>query len=104
MHMGIDHAGHQRGVTQIDDLGACGVFHARSDGANAIAFDKNFAGLQDRTGVDLEQPRSVQHDRTFCCGRLLRGGRSVEQKHETGHDGEEGQLKSSNRIEGGHCY
>jgi hypothetical protein len=31
-------------------------------GADALALDQNFAGLEQRSGVYLEQPRRVEHD------------------------------------------
>ncbi len=106
MNMGIDHAGHQRGVAQIDDLGACGMFHARSDGANAMVFDKNFAGLQDRTGVDLKQPRSVQHDGVGLSAVGAVARRPIDETRPTESSKKRTQTQSaeSNQIEHGYEY
>ena len=62
VHMGVDKAGKQRGVTQVNDLGPLRVLDGSAHGADALALDQNFARLEQRSGVYLEQPRRVEHD------------------------------------------
>jgi hypothetical protein len=78
MDVGIDQAGKQGAVAEVDDSGALGMIDRGADGANAIAFDKNFAGPEQGSGINLEQARGVEDDGRG--GRLcVNGGR---------HDGE----------------
>jgi hypothetical protein len=72
MDVGIDQPGEQRGVAEVDDSGALGMIHRGGDGANAIPFDQYFAGLEQGSGIDLEQARGVEDDGRG--GRLLRVG------------------------------
>jgi hypothetical protein len=37
-----------------------------ADGANAIALNEDFAGLEERAGVHLEQPCGVEDDGCAC--------------------------------------
>ena len=71
VHMGVNEAGKQRGVAEVDDLGALRVVNQCGDGANAIALDKNLAGPEERAGIDLEQAGGVENDGRGC--RLLGG-------------------------------
>ena len=77
MDVGVDEAGEQRGVAEVDDLRALRMVDRSADGADALALDQNFAGLKDCAGVDLKQARGVEHDGRG--GRLLRDGNSGEQ-------------------------
>ena len=72
MNMGIDHAGHQCDVAEIDDFSVRGTLHAGSHRTNAIAFDKNLARLQNCSGVNLKQARCVQDKRDWWRCRPLR--------------------------------
>jgi hypothetical protein len=46
------------------------VLDGPAHGADALALDQNLAGLEQRSGVYLEQPRRMEHDGR--AGRLLR--------------------------------
>ena len=46
MHVRVDQAGDQRGVAEVDDLRALRMLDRRADGANALAFDEDLAGLE----------------------------------------------------------
>ena len=71
MHMGVDQAGKQRCVAEVDDPGALRMVDRAADGADAVALDENFAGLEEGSGVHLEQARGVKDDGRD--GRLLGG-------------------------------
>jgi hypothetical protein len=68
----VDQAGEQGGVAQVDDFGALGMINRLPNGANAISLDQNFAGLEQGSGVNLEQARGVEDDGRG--GWLLCGG------------------------------
>ena len=72
MHVRVDEAGEQRGVAQVDDFGALRMVDRRAHGANALALDEDFAGLEQGAGIDLEQARGVEDD--GGGGGLLRRG------------------------------
>ena len=56
----IDQTGHERGITQIDELGSGrpGDLLARFE--NAIAFDQHFAGRDNAACFDVEQAGGMQ--------------------------------------------
>ena len=62
MHVRVDEAGEQRGVAEVDDLGAGRMVDRGADGADAVTFDEDFAGPEQRAGIDLEQARGVEDD------------------------------------------
>jgi hypothetical protein len=76
MHVGVDQAGEQRDVAEVDDFGALRMVDRCADGANAVAFDQDFAGLEEGAGVDLEQARGVEDD-----GRSVRGDPVMTQEY-----------------------
>ena len=82
MHVGVDQAGQQRGVAEIDDLRAGGMRDGRADGGDAIALDQDFAGRRDVAGFDVEQARGMQDD----GARGLRG-RENRRRSEEREDG-----------------
>ena len=43
-------------------LGALGMVDRSADGADALALDENFAGLEQGSGVDLKQAGGVEDD------------------------------------------
>ena len=47
VHVGVDQAGQQSGVAEIDDLRAGRMRDRRADGGDAVALDQNFAGRGD---------------------------------------------------------
>jgi len=77
VNVSVDQAGEQRGVAQVDDFGALGMVYRRPRGANAIPFDQNFTGLEQGSGIHLEQARGVEDDGRG--GWLLRGGEGRQQ-------------------------
>ena len=73
MDVGVDKAGKQRRIAQVDDLRALRMVDRCTDGANAIAFDEDLAGLKERAAIHLEQSCGVENNWS-CAGarRLLR--------------------------------
>ncbi len=69
MHVGVNEAGQQCDVAQIDDFGPLRMLDRAAHGADALALDEYLAGLKQRSGIHLEQPRRVEHDGR--AGRLL---------------------------------
>ena len=72
MDVGVDEAGEQSGVAEVDDLCALRMVDGCADGADAVALDEDFAGAEECAGIDLEQARGVEHDGRGR--RLLRVG------------------------------
>jgi hypothetical protein len=62
MNVDVDEAGKKSGVAEVDDLRGLGMLNGFANGANAFAFDKDFAGLEDSAGVNLKQARRVEND------------------------------------------
>jgi hypothetical protein len=62
MHVGVDEAGEQGGVAEVEDARALRVVDRDADGADAVTLDEDFAGLKKRAGVDLEQAGGVEDD------------------------------------------
>jgi hypothetical protein len=71
MDVGVNEAGEQGGIAKIDDLCALRVVDGCANGADAVALDEDFAGMEDGAGVDLKQARGVED---YGCGRLLGEG------------------------------
>ena len=80
MDVRVNHAGQQRGVAQVEHARAGRMRDGGSHGADAIAFNQDFAGLKDFAGVDFEQARGVEDNcpwwglRSGLLRRLLCGG------------------------------
>jgi hypothetical protein len=62
MDVRVDEAGEERRVAEVDDARVCGVVNGCADGVNAVALDKNFAGLEESAGVNLEEACGMKHD------------------------------------------
>jgi hypothetical protein len=73
MNVGIDQSWEQCSVAQVDDSGAQRMIHSGAYRANAVALDKDFAGLNKSAGVNLEKAGGVEHDRRCCGDRWLLG-------------------------------
>jgi len=73
MDVGIDQAGHERPVPEIDDLDVGWTLDRRSHFDNVVALNKNFSRLDDLAGFNVEQPGSMKKDRMRCGGSGLRG-------------------------------
>jgi hypothetical protein len=78
----VDEAGEQRGVAEVDDRCALRMANGCANLANAVAFDKDFAGTEQGTGVDLKQAGRVEDDRGG--GRLLFGHDGRKNKGQSG--------------------
>ena len=63
VHVRVDEAGQKSGIAEIDDLRVRRVVDRNAHGLDALAYDENFAGLEDVAGIDLKQPRRVEDDR-----------------------------------------
>ena len=62
MDMGIDHAGHDGRIAQIDDLRAGGNLHRRADIGDAVAFHQHDLVVQHGAGAGIEQPSGTNGD------------------------------------------
>ena len=104
MHVRVDQAGQQRGIAEIDDLRALRMIDRRSHRLDALALDQNLAGLEHVSGIDLKQPRRVQHDGRR--GRLLRSGGNGQSKSDgAGHSTGAGvERKSQAKVSHGNHY
>ncbi len=71
--VGVDQAGEQGGVAEVDDFGVRRARDFRADFVDAVALDEDFAGSGDAAGFDVEQARGVEDD---GVGRR-RGGRRL---------------------------
>jgi hypothetical protein len=72
MDMRVDEAGEQRGVAEVDNLCVLRMIDGSSNGANAVAFNEDFAGAENRASVNLQKARGMENDGRG--GWLLRGG------------------------------
>jgi hypothetical protein len=70
VHMCVDETGQQSRVAQVDETGALWVFDRGAYRANPISLNEDFTRLEQVSGVHMEQPRGVQHNR--CGFRWLR--------------------------------
>ena len=102
MHVGVDEAGEQSGVAEVDEFGVGRVRDGCADGGDAFAFDKDFAGLEKVAGVDLKEASGVEDDRRGA-GRLLCGRRDGMRDYA---EGEHADLKDGWRAQAkaGHGY
>ena len=62
MDVGVDQAGQQGAVAEIDDFGAGGMRDGGADFGDAVALDEDFAGRNDFAGFDFEEARGVEDD------------------------------------------
>src|SRR5450631_1916775 len=85
MNMRIDQPRQQRAISEIDDLRARRMLYRRADFDDAVAFDQNFARLQDLAAFNVEQTRRMQHDYLVRV-RGLRPARTAECESENQDD------------------
>jgi len=85
MDVGVDEAGEQRCVAEVDEACVLRVIDGGADGADAVALDENFAGAEEDAGVNLKQAGGVENDGRGC--RLLGEGNGREGKGCTEADG-----------------
>jgi hypothetical protein len=95
MDVHVDQARKQRGIAEVDDLCTLRMIDRSADGADAVAFDQDFAGLKECARVDLEQSRGVENDGRGS--RCLRGG-------EAGNGADGQKSKACRRFEHGYEY
>jgi hypothetical protein len=60
--VGVDEAGEQSSVTEIDEFGGVRVIHFCADFYDEAALDQDFAGGGGAAGFDVEQARGVKDD------------------------------------------
>jgi hypothetical protein len=60
--VGIDEAGQQRGIAEIDDATARRHVGARADAGDASALHHHQAGLAEAAAATVEQVRGLEHD------------------------------------------
>jgi hypothetical protein len=77
MHVGVDQAGHQGRVAEIDGLGSRGMGHGRAGGNDLVSFDQDLSGGQHASALDIEQARSMENEGVRGCGSLRRRARSA---------------------------
>ena len=86
MDVGVDEAGEQRCVAEVDDVCALRMIDGSADGADAVALDENLAGAEEDAGVNLKQAGGVEDDGRGCG--LLRGSADCD------GEGEDAQRQS----------
>ena len=79
MHVGVDQAGHQRRIAQVDGLRPGGVGDGRAGGNNLLSFDQHFSRRNNTPAFDIEQARGVEND-WVRSGRSLCQGKRAEQE------------------------
>ena len=62
MDMGVDEAGEQSRVAEVDDLGVLRVIDGCAYSADAVALNENFAGAEEDAGINLKQACGVEDD------------------------------------------
>jgi len=78
--VGVDEAGEERGVAEIDDLGGGGMRNRGANFNDAFALDENFAGSDDFAGFDVEEAGGVENDGLWGVGLRKRRRRKEQQK------------------------
>ena len=63
VHMGVDHARHQRYIAQIDDLCVLWMVDRLPRGFDAVALDQHLARLDHRAGAHVEETSGVKNNR-----------------------------------------
>jgi len=71
--MGVDQAGHQSVVAEVDRLCSGRVRDGGAGGDNLVAFHQNFPGRNDAAGFDIEQTRGMKNDWVRGRGSLGAG-------------------------------
>jgi len=60
MYVGVDEAGHEGGVAEVDDDGTGGMRDQGAACADAVADDKDFAGRENLAGLDVKDAGGMQ--------------------------------------------
>jgi hypothetical protein len=66
MDVGIDEAGEQGDVAEVEDSCSLGTVDGFADGANAVAYYEDFAGAKNGACFDLEEPGAVEDHGGRC--------------------------------------
>jgi len=75
--VGVDEAGEERGVAEIDDAGVLRMIDVGADEGDFVANDEDFTGGEDLACVDFKQARGVEED----------GGGGLGSQRETAESG-----------------
>ena len=70
MNVGVDEAGHEGLVAEVEDFCACWVRDSCADFLDAIAVDEDLTGGEKLAGGDVEQARGVEDDEVSGLGLL----------------------------------
>ncbi len=73
--VGVDEAGHEGAVAEVDDLGTGGVGDVRGDLGDAVAGDEDLGGGDEAAGGDVEHVGGAQDDDLPGFGELGGGGK-----------------------------
>ncbi len=91
--VGVDEAGHEGAVAEVDDLCAGGVGYVLADGGDAVAGDEDLGGGEEAAGGDVEHVGGVEDDDLLRLGELGCGGDGGEEE-----DAEERRFHRVRRI------
>jgi hypothetical protein len=73
MDVGIDQAGHQRAIAEVNNLRIGGMLDRCAGFHDALALNENIRGRDEAGVFDIEHVGGVENDRTrFCSLRLRR--------------------------------
>ncbi len=70
MDVGVDQAGHQRRVAEIDGLRPGGMGDGGAGGNDLLSFNQDLSGGNDAAAFDIEQARGMENDGVRGCGSL----------------------------------
>jgi len=62
MDVGVDEAGHQGRVAQIDGLGSGGMGYGGAGGNDLLSFDQDLSGGKHAASLDIEQAGGMEND------------------------------------------
>src|ERR1700678_3581295 len=79
MHVGVDQAGHQRRIAQIDGLRPGGVVDGGAGRNNLLSFNEHFSGRNNTPAFDVEQAGGVENDWMRSSRGLCQGKRPEEE-------------------------
>jgi hypothetical protein len=60
--MGVNQAGHQGRVAQIDGLGSGGMGYGGAGGNDLFSFDQDLSGDKHAAALDIKQARGMEND------------------------------------------
>jgi hypothetical protein len=77
MHVGVDQAGHQGRVAEIDGLSSRRMGDGGAGGNDLVCFNQDLSGGEHAAALDIEQARGMENDGVRGCGNLCRRARSA---------------------------